>query len=127
MKKRATPPTPRHRLSHSGTPAVDKPQRHGPDGIRNRTCHLDGVLCCRYTTGPCRTSYVVRSSVSPSFVTPKSVDSRNGNGERLAFLQGAFRFDPMFRACAARDFYSLRPSRLSNLPDCLPIRRNVIF
>ena len=25
---------------------------NGLDGIRTRTCDLDGVLCCRYTTGP---------------------------------------------------------------------------
>lgn len=25
---------------------------NGPGGIRTRTCNLDGVPCCRYTTGP---------------------------------------------------------------------------
>ena len=47
----------RRRLSHSGyavEPLLLKTcaRKHGFDGIRPRTCYLDGVLSSRYTTGP---------------------------------------------------------------------------
>lgn len=33
-------------------PPPNTSRRNGPDGIRTRTCDLDGVLCFHYTTGP---------------------------------------------------------------------------
>ena len=48
-------------FKESRTPSANPPlvlrddtlaRRGGPEGIRTLTCHLDGVPCCRYTTGP---------------------------------------------------------------------------
>ena len=44
--------TPSGRLSHFGTHQIPIWGGNGPGGSRTRTCNLDGVPCCHYTTGP---------------------------------------------------------------------------
>src|SRR5271156_5113838 len=54
---------------HADPPLVPERQsfrrRNGPGGIRTLTCDLDGVLCCRYTTGPRAELTSVRTKLRP--------------------------------------------------------------